>query len=76
MNDKTQPSTRKDGFGTEGMGEKGDGKMGQAGSSRAGTGSTGGQPGPRKVGGAEGDEAASLGRQNEANKEGIRGQQD
>jgi hypothetical protein len=62
MNDKTQSSTRKDGFGTQGIGEDGDGSIGQAGSSAGGTGATsdgGGQRGARKVEGATGREDGS-----------------
>ncbi|MDT7952232.1 MAG: hypothetical protein RQ966_12080 [Acetobacteraceae bacterium] len=73
MNDKTQPSTRKDGFGTEGIGEAGDGSMGQAGSSGGGTGAstTGGRRnGATPAEGAFGDDAAK-GRNVPANKQGI-----
>jgi hypothetical protein len=76
MNDKTQSSTRKDGFGTQGIGEDGDGSIGQAGSSAGGTGATsdgGGQRGARKVEGAMGREDGSTGRRNPANKQGLTG---
>ena len=79
MNDKTQPSKRQDGFGTEGIGEDGDGSIGTAGSSGGGTGSTGdagGQRGGHKVEGAFGQEGGSHGRRNPANKQGLPGQQE
>lgn len=73
MNDKTQPSERKDGFGTQGLGEDGDGSMGRAGSSAGGTGAdtTGGQQdGGRPVEGAFG-KADAKGRGSPANKQGV-----
>ena len=73
MNDRTQPSERKDGFGTKDLGENGDGSMGQAGSSAGGTGAntTGGsRNGGVAVEGAFGDNAAK-GRRNPANKQGL-----
>ena len=76
MNDKTQPSERKDGFGTAGIGEDGDGAMGQAGSSAGGTGSntTGGrQNGAHPVEGAFGENDGAKGRRSPANKQGIEG---
>ncbi len=76
MNDKTQPSSRKDGFGTEGIGDNGDGGMGQAGSSGGGTGETsqgGSRRGANKVEGASGKEDGSTGRRNPANKQGLEG---
>lgn len=74
MSNTTQPSSRKDGFGTEGIGEDGDGSMGQAGSSGGGTGatSTAGR-GATKTQGATGKENGGIGRQNEANKQGLDG---
>ena len=71
MNDKTQPSTRKDGFGTEGIGEGGDGSMGTAGSTGGGTGGTpggGNRKGGHAVEGAFGEEGGSKGRRSPANK--------
>lgn len=74
MNNTTQPSSRKDGFGTEGIGEDGDGSMGQAGSSGGGTGATStAHRGATKVEGATGKEDGSTGRQNQANKQGLDG---
>ena len=71
-----QPSSRKDGFGTEGIGENGDGDIGTAGSSAGGTGGTstgGNRMGGRKVEGADGKEDGSVGRTNQANKQGLDG---
>jgi hypothetical protein len=80
MNDKTQPSRREDGFGTEGLGTGGDGNMGMTQSGGGGTGeiNTGGQQrGGHKVEGATGQEQAPAhGRRSPANKQGIPGQQD
>lgn len=77
MNDKTQPSTRKDGFGTEGIGENGDGSIGTAGSSAGGTGATGtggSQRGGHKVEGAFAEEQnGAPGRRSPANKQGLDG---
>lgn len=73
MNDKTQPSERKDGFGTQGLGEDGDASMGQAGSSAGGTGAntTGGQQnGGHPVEGAFGHDG-TKGRRSPANKQGL-----
>ena len=74
MNDKTQPSTRKDGFGTEGIGEGGDGSMGTAGTTGAGTGgapSGGSKRGGHQVEGAFGENGGSKGRRSPANKQGL-----
>ncbi len=71
-----QASSRKDGFGTEGIGEGGDADMGTAGTSAGGTGGTstgGNRMGGRKVEGADGKEDGNVGRQNEANKQGLDG---
>jgi hypothetical protein len=80
MNDKTQPSSRKDGFGTAGIGEDGDANLGRTNSGAGGTGAvdTGGQQrGGHKVEGATGQEhAGAHGRRSPANKQGIPGQQD
>ena len=78
MSDKTQPSSRKDGFGAEGIGENGDAGTGVAGSSRGGTGAPGSGPhrGAELVPGAHGEEDGAPGRRNPANKQGIPGQQD
>lgn len=74
MNNKTQPSSRKDGFGTEGIGEDGDGSMGQAGSSGGGTGATGAaHRGATKTEGATGKENGSTSQRNQANKQGLGG---
>ena len=74
MDDKTQPSTRKDGFGTKGIGDDGDGNMGTGGSSAGGTGATehgGNQRGGHKDEGAFGQEqGGSHGRRSPANKQG------
>ena len=74
MNDKTQPSTRKDGFGTEGIGEDSDAGMGQSKSGGGGTG-TKGQPDTHQAEGAFGDEKGSHGRRSPANKQGPDGGQ-
>lgn len=59
----TQPSSRKDGFGTEGIGEDGDADMGQNGHASQG-GTAGGSSG-----GTQGHDAGSQRRhKNEANK--------
>ena len=79
MNDKTQPSSRKDGFGTKGLGDDGEGSMGTGGSSGGGTGATATpHRGANKEPGATGKEDGSTGRQNQANKQGLgdAGQQD
>ena len=76
MNDKTQPSSRKDGFGTKGIGEDGDGGMGTAGSSGGGTGETstgGSHRGAHAVEGATGEQGGSPGRRSEANKQALKG---
>ncbi len=77
MNDKSQASSRKDGFGTGGIGENGDGSIGTAGSSAGGTGATGhggNQRGGRKVEGASGEEKhGAPGRRSPANKQGLDG---
>ncbi len=77
MNDKSQASSRKDGFGTEGIGENGDGSIGTAGSSAGGTGATshgGNQHGGHKVEGVSGEEEhGALGRRSPANKQGLDG---
>ena len=74
MNDKTQPSTRKDGFGTEGLGEDGDGGMGTAGTTGGGTGGApagGNRRGAHQAEGAFGEEGGSKGRRSPANKQGV-----
>ena len=74
MNDKTQPSSRKDGFGTEGIGEGGDGSMGTSGSTGGGTGGSaegGNRKGGHQVEGAFGEEDGSKGRRSPANKQGL-----
>ena len=74
MNDKTQPSTRKDGFGTEGIGEGGDGSIGTSGSTGGGTGGHqegGNRKGGHQVEGAFGEEGGSKGRRSPANKQGL-----
>ena len=71
-----QPSSRKDGFGTEGIGDNGDGTLGTTNSGAGGTGATGGggnQRGAHNVEGAFGKEDGSTGRANEANKQGLEG---
>ena len=77
MNDKSQTSSRKDGFGTGGIGENGDGSIGTAGSSAGGTGATGhggNQRGSHKVEGASGEEKhVAPGRRSTANKQGLDG---
>ena len=73
MNDKTQPSRRKDGFGTEGIGEGGDGSMGTAGSTGGGTGGSqegGSRRGAHQAEGAFGEEGGGKGRRSPANKQG------
>jgi hypothetical protein len=74
MNDKTQPSTRKDGFGTEGIGEDGDAGMGQSKSGGGGTGAKG-KPDTHQAEGASGDEHGSHDRRSPANKQGLDGGQ-
>lgn len=78
MNDKTQPSSRKDGFGTKGIGEDGDGTMGATSSSSGGTGAVGrrGADAERPVEGAAGEGDSAPGRRTEANKQGVTGQTD
>lgn len=74
MNEKTQPSSRKDGFGTEGIGEGGDGSIGTSGSTGGGTGGSpegGNRKGGHQVEGAFGEEGGSKGRRNPANKQGL-----
>jgi hypothetical protein len=76
MNDKTQPSSRKDGFGTAGLGNDGDGSLGETGTSSGGTGATshgGKQRGAVKAEGATGEEDGSIGPRNQANTQGIQG---
>ncbi len=70
-----QPSRREDGFGTEGIGDNGDGSMGQTNSGGGGTGATGhGHPrGSHNEEGASAKQDGSVGRQNEANKQGAEG---
>jgi hypothetical protein len=71
----TQPSERKDGFGTEGIGEGGDGAMGIAGTSGSGgtaSADTGGnQRGGNQVEGAFGEHGGAKGRRSPANKQGL-----
>jgi hypothetical protein len=77
MNDKSQASSRKDGFGTQGIGEDGDGSIGTTGSSAGSTGTTGhggNQRGGHKVEGASGEEKhGAPGRRSLANKQGLDG---
>lgn len=77
MNDRSQPSSCKDGFGTQGIGENGDGGIGTAGTSAGGTGATGqggNQRGAHKVEGASGEEKhGAPGRRSPANKQGLGG---
>jgi len=77
MNDKSQASSRKEGFGAHGAGENGDGSVGTAGTGAAGTGVTGqggNQRGAHKVEGASGEEKhGAPGRRNPANKQGLDG---
>jgi len=76
MNDKTQASSRKDGFGTANLGDDGDESLGETGTSSGGTGATshgGKQRGAVKAEGATGEEDGSIGLHNQANKQGIQG---